>query len=156
MCGIEGHISDECYNAKCLRCVLPNNYYSHTGCMHCRRLNTSECFVCGGKGHVKSSCPDLWRRFHATISGPEGVVNIPFGGLDQSHKSLSQIWCCNCAKKGHYLHHCRAYNYSTYPRTVQHIVNYDNLLPGCELNINKSDTLSPAFSKGQNLSLIHI
>jgi hypothetical protein len=117
--------------------------------MHCRRLNTSECFVCGGKGHVKSSCPDLWRRFHATISGPEGVVDVPFGGVDRSHKSLSQIWCCNCAKKGHYLHHCRAYNYSSYPRTVQHIVNYDNILIGCELNMNISEKVSPSFNSGQ-------
>ena len=149
MCGIEGHISDECNNAKCLKCGLPNNYYSHTGCMHCRRLNTSECFVCGGKGHVKSSCPDLWRRFHVTLSGPEGVVNVPFGGVDRSHKSLSQIWCCNCAKKGHYLHHCRAYNYSSYPRTVQHIVSYDNLLLACDLNISKHEKNSPAYSNGQ-------
>ena len=130
MCGLTGHVSDECNQAKCLRCSAPNGFYSTKGCTNCRRLNTSICFICGANGHVKSACPDKWRRFHATLSGTDGVVIEPFGGVDRAHKPLRQIWCCNCGKKGHYLHHCRAYNYSSYPAPVVHVINYDDLDPG--------------------------
>ena len=128
MCGVEGHTSDRCENAKCLRCGLPNISYSHTGCMHCRRLNNTSCFLCGGKGHTKSNCPDTWRRFHATLSGQEGVVQTPDQGIERAHKELCQIWCSNCAKQGHYLHQCRAYNYSSYPKPVLHVVSYQDLV----------------------------
>lgn len=147
MCGIEGHISDHCKNAKCLRCGLPNVYYSHTGCMHCRRLEKSTCNICGAKGHVKSTCSDLWRRFHATIFGPEGIVNKPFGGIDRTHKPLDNIWCCNCAKKGHYPHHCSAYNYSSYPRSVLHVINYKNICPDPDSSLVETST--PFISKNQ-------
>ena len=149
MCGTEGHISDNCKNAKCLRCGLPNVYYSHTGCMHCRRLSKSNCYVCGAKGHARSTCPDMWRRFHATLSGPEGVVSKPFGGLDRSHKPSSQIWCCNCAKKGHYLHHCSAYSYSAYPRPVLHVINYNNLICQSESDSSPLMCSTPSISKSQ-------
>ena len=146
MCGVEGHISDDCKDAKCLRCGLPSMYYSHTGCMHCRRLNKSNCTICGAKGHAKSTCPDLWRRFHATISGTEGVVNKPFGGIDRTHKPLTDIWCCNCAKQGHYVHHCSAYNYSSYPRSVLHVINYSNIM------LNPDSGSISAVSSTQSLS----
>ena len=149
MCGTEGHISDNCKDAKCLRCGLPNKSYTNRGCLHCRRLNNSCCYICGGTGHVKSNCPDMWRRFHATLSGTEGIVNQFFGDADRSHKPLSQIWCSNCAKMGHYLHHCRAYTYSSYPTPVLHIVSYNNILPSHESIANISDGSSPPLSKRQ-------
>ena len=147
MCGTEGHISDNCKDAKCLRCGLPNVYYSHTGCMHCRRLDKTNCNICGAKGHVKFTCPDMWRRFHATLSGEEGVVHEPFGGIDRTHKPLDQIWCCNCAKRGHYPHHCNAYNYSSYPKSVLHVINYNNINP--DLDTSLFETSTPSISKNQ-------
>ena len=149
MCGLEGHFSENCKNAKCLRCGVPIVSYSYKSCMNCRRLNNSSCFLCGGKGHVKSNCPDTWRRFHATLSGTEGIVTKPFGGPDRAHKPLNQIWCSNCGKKGHYLHHCRAYNYSSYPIPVLHIVSYDNLLPRAQTSVYEEGGLSSPSSKHQ-------
>ena len=128
MCGIQAHTSENCSESKCLRCGLSNSSYSHTGCIHCRRMINSNCFLCGGKGHAKSNCPDYWRRFHATVSGPEGAVQRPVGGVDKSHKPLAEIWCCNCGRRGHYLHQCRAYSYSSYPSPVLHVVSYESLI----------------------------
>ena len=65
-------------------------------------------------GHTRTTCPDNWRRYHATISASSGesstiqkVVIPPKEDLLQNNNP----WCCNCAKQGHYVHQCRAYRF---------------------------------------------
>ena len=65
-------------------------------------------------GHTRTTCPDNWRRYHATISASPGesstnqkVVIPPKEDLLQNNNP----WCCNCAKQGHYVHQCRAYRF---------------------------------------------
>ena len=118
MCGVRGHEKNNCPRARCLRCGMPDTHYSNNGCVHCRKLRNTICLTCGVRGHLKQDCPNNWRRFHATTSGTVPV--IPEGG----QRPAKDTWCPNCAKKGHYLHQCRAYNPSPYPPEVLYVVDY--------------------------------
>ena len=50
MCGGPDHVSDNCPDAKCLRCGALDSYYSNDGCTNCKRLAHADCFNCGGRG----------------------------------------------------------------------------------------------------------
>merc|ERR1712096_521186 len=73
MCGKPGHAETRCPERACLRCGQPGFGFLES-CMHCRRLNDTECNECGYLGHISRDCPDLWRRFHSTSSGTKVVV----------------------------------------------------------------------------------
>ena len=65
-------------------------------CRRCRYLDTMDCRLCGGRGHIQAHCPDTWRRFHATTTSSGSIVapNIDV------HLPPHQVWCCNCARQG--------------------------------------------------------
>ena len=65
-------------------------------CRKCRYLDTMDCRLCGGRGHIQAHCPDTWRRFHATTTSSGSIVapNIDV------HLPPHQVWCCNCARQG--------------------------------------------------------
>ncbi len=44
---------------------------------------------------------------------------------ETSHIPVNDVWCCNCSRKGHYVHQCRAFSFSAYPLPVLSIVTYD-------------------------------
>eukprot|EP00092_Neocalanus_flemingeri_P006884 GFUD01007431.1.p1 GENE.GFUD01007431.1~~GFUD01007431.1.p1 ORF type:complete len:797 (-),score=229.86 GFUD01007431.1:137-2527(-) len=119
MCGIPGHAETRCPERACLRCGQPGFGFLES-CMHCRKLNDTECKECGYFGHVGRDCPDLWRRFHATSLGTKVVA--PKAGHADKHEK--ECWCCNCGRKGHVLDNCRNYSYSKYPPTSLRVVSY--------------------------------
>jgi len=119
MCGKPGHAETRCPERACLRCGQPGFGFLES-CMHCRRLNDTECNECGYLGHISRDCPDLWRRFHSTSSGTKVVV--PEAG--HAEKPEKESWCCNCGRKGHVLDYCRSYSYSKYPPTTLRVVSY--------------------------------
>jgi len=119
MCGRPGHAETRCPEKSCLRCGQPGFGFLES-CMHCRRLNDTECIECGYFGHVARDCPDMWRRFHATSSGSK-VVSPDAGHANKLEK---ECWCCNCGRKGHVLDNCKGYSYSKYPPTSLRVVNY--------------------------------
>ena len=161
MCGGKDHQVDNegfgCPQAKCLHCGNPANQYLNRGCSYCKRLRDAECFNCGGRGekllfptssksqsiihvllslagHTRTTCPDNWRRYHATLSGDSVVVPHKNQLLEKP-----PAWCCNCAKKGHYSHQCSAYNRSNYPPSVSTVVTYSDPSQPESLN-NSLDT----------------
>jgi len=119
MCGKPGHAETRCPEKSCLRCGQPGFGFLES-CMHCRKLNDTECNECGYFGHVARDCPDLWRRFHATSSGSK-VVKPDAGHANKLEK---ECWCSNCGRKGHILDNCKSYSYSKYPPTSLRVVSY--------------------------------
>eukprot|EP00090_Calanus_glacialis_P047596 TRINITY_DN9960_c0_g1_i1.p1 TRINITY_DN9960_c0_g1~~TRINITY_DN9960_c0_g1_i1.p1 ORF type:complete len:796 (-),score=264.41 TRINITY_DN9960_c0_g1_i1:113-2500(-) len=119
MCGKPGHAETRCPEKSCLRCGQPGFGFLES-CMHCRRLNDTECTECAYYGHIARDCPDLWRRFHATTAGTK--VAAPKAG--HADKLEKQCWCCNCGRKGHVLDNCKSYSYSKYPPTTLRVVRY--------------------------------
>ena len=130
MCGECGHGFAACPNQRCLRCGEPGAAYTQ-GCGKCKAKR--DCGQCGCPGHDPENCPDNWRRFHYTIRPEDGVVR-PEVNVD---KDLKDIWCPNCAGKGHRVHHCPAYRYNSFPAPVLRVISYEH--PGCdEVNDKKS------------------
>merc|ERR1712106_627119 len=119
MCGRPGHAETRCPEKSCLRCGQPGFGFLES-CMHCRRLNDTECDECAYFGHVGRDCPDFWRRFHATTTGSK--VMTPAAG--NAHKLDGDSWCCNCGRKGHVMDTCRSYIYSKYPPSTLRVVSY--------------------------------
>jgi len=124
MCGSPGHVETRCPQKSCLRCGQPGFSFLES-CMHCRRLNDTECRLCGFLGHTAMDCPDLWRRFHATTKGTTAVKPSSASG---QHKKDKDCWCCNCGRKGHSLDNCQRYRYSKYPPTSVRVISYGNPL----------------------------
>merc|ERR1711874_413243 len=65
-------------------------------CFHCRNLARIACQECGG-------------------------VAKPFA---DSHRRKQEMWCCNCAGKGHLIDECRRYFYSKYPPPELRVQSY--------------------------------
>jgi len=118
MCGNRGHMETRCPEKCCLGCGQPGVMFLES-CFHCRNLTRVECQECGGGGHLRNGCPDLWRRYHATTE-PGDVVKP----LVDSHRRKGQMWCCNCAGKGHLIDECRRYLYSNYPPPELRVQSY--------------------------------
>jgi hypothetical protein len=119
MCAEEGHSSYRCPRQHCMRCGEPGEPYT-LNCRKCRYLDSMDCRLCGGRGHIQSQCPDIWRRYHATTTPNQGIVQPE----PNVHLPLRKIWCSNCARQGHYLHQCRSYSYSSTPPPVLSVVSY--------------------------------
>ena len=45
------------------------------------------------------------------------------------HLEAKQVWCCNCARRGHFVHQCRGYSYSCIPPLVPSVVSYKETRP---------------------------
>ena len=75
-------------------------------CQHCQNVAEEMCPQCGVQGHLSRQCPDNWRRYHDTV---DSSASEPHRPLKDCHKRASEMYCVNCGRKGHYLHHCHAY-----------------------------------------------
>lgn len=118
MCRTEGHTYFHCPDAHCLRCGNPGEPFSEN-CRKCRYLDTMDCRLCGGRGHIQNQCSDIWRRYHATLKKGQ-----PLEPKKSVHLPATEVWCCNCGKKGHLVHQCRAYSYSCVPPLVTSVISY--------------------------------
>ena len=75
ICTEEGHRHWQCPSQRCLRCGQSGEPYSEN-CRKCRYLDTIDCRLCGGRGHIQAHCPDTWRRYHATLSANKGMHSV--------------------------------------------------------------------------------
>lgn len=77
MCLKEGHTYLRCPNQHCLRCMSNTDHQAFSeNCRKCRYLDTMDCRNCGGRGHIQSGCPDIWRRYHATTDATQGQNHL--------------------------------------------------------------------------------
>ncbi len=120
LCGGGEHKWFKCPKKRCLRCGATNAFFT-PDCQQCKHLDRVDCLKCGAPGHTEASCPDIWRRFHDTVSADAENFKSPSCDV---HRSAANSTCVNCAKKGHYLHHCRAYRQSRYPFSVLSVIDY--------------------------------
>ncbi|XP_044583430.1 uncharacterized protein LOC123264277 isoform X2 [Cotesia glomerata] len=107
MCGEGGHSESRCPQRMCLTCGKKYSSYRKT-CEYCRKL---QCTLCKSVGHLKTNCPDLWRRYHQTTTS-EGV-NIP-PDLREVLKPSHKLYCCNCTRRGHESSTCSRYRWSSH------------------------------------------
>ncbi|XP_015590411.1 uncharacterized protein LOC107265454 [Cephus cinctus] len=117
MCGKEGHTEPRCPEKKCLTCGRPTSSYVKT-CEYCRKL---KCSTCGSKGHEKSTCPDLWRRFHRTTNTLTVKISEDNNMI---MKPANQLHCCNCARRGHDYTDCVKYRWSQHFPTPSYVTDY--------------------------------
>ncbi|XP_068221264.1 uncharacterized protein [Palaemon carinicauda] len=72
------------------------------------------CALCGNRGHTERACPDLWRRYHSTITGSVPVLPEPVSNTHRRKK-----YCCACGRSGHYGFECRTAAHSKYSYIIQ-------------------------------------
>ncbi|RLU22158.1 hypothetical protein DMN91_006538 [Ooceraea biroi] len=116
MCGMEGHSEFRCPKKSCLTCGKQQSAY-RKNCEYCRVLY---CTMCNSIGHKLQQCPDLWRRYHQTIS----VDSLPLQDPGNVMKPPNQLHCCNCAKRGHESSMCNEYRWSPHFPTPAAVSNY--------------------------------
>lgn len=100
MCGSTGHYEPRCPKKICVNCGSPNHMYS-TMCANCSNWGYMKCAECGQNGHPASHCPDIWRRYHNTIT-----LDTPLEENRQFKKHY-QLFCSGCTRRGHLIHTCR-------------------------------------------------
>merc|ERR1712098_270608 len=59
--------------------------------------------------------------------------------MTTTNEPPKNVWCCNCAKQGHYVHQCRAYSYSPYPPSVPFVVTYNDPVGPESLEVSGND-----------------
>lgn len=116
MCGVQGHEAWCCPKQHCLTCGKKQNTYLKT-CVNCRKLR---CTMCFSIGHRKERCPDLWRRYHQVTKEIRGSPRVPGNVM----KPASQLYCCNCSKRGHESSTCTEYRWSQHFPTPAFVTNY--------------------------------
>ncbi|XP_046392786.1 uncharacterized protein LOC124160791 [Ischnura elegans] len=107
-CGSPNHQEYSCNQKICLTCGR-NRSSLMAVCQQCRKLSRKNCYICKQPGHPPGCCPDLWRRFHATVS--PGEIVAPAKVL---YKDAKNTYCCNCASRGHHVFQCKKNNFSDY------------------------------------------
>lgn len=75
LCGEVGHQEPRCPHKICTSCGRKCNFFTNN-CGYCRRFAHRKCNICGIRGHTHEMCPDLWRRYHLTVSCIR--FNVPF------------------------------------------------------------------------------
>ncbi|XP_013786880.1 zinc finger CCHC domain-containing protein 7-like [Limulus polyphemus] len=118
LCGQIGHLGDNCRDVACTRCLAVGHQVAR--CMWRVQDVRRKCPICSMRGHLRNECPDLWRRFHATI-----VPGTPVKGTCKT-KNRKNVYCYNCAKKGHYGHECQQqrfdpHNFPTWPFVISYL-----------------------------------
>ncbi|KAG5680191.1 hypothetical protein PVAND_009716 [Polypedilum vanderplanki] len=102
MCGEIGHNEMRCPKALCLRCGKATMRFS-TVCSNCVRFGKKRCPLCKNSFHDLDQCPDKWRRYFATTTENNEVLNIEC-------KQNVRVYCSVCAKKGHFADSCIYFN----------------------------------------------
>ena len=120
---VNDHQTDYCSDQVCLRCGSREGRYDRP-CQRCLDAAGETCPQCGVRGHLSQQCPDNWRRFHDTVD--PGRASEPQRPLADCHKRASEMFCVNCCRKGHHLHHCHAYQHrNTKPLSVLKVCSYE-------------------------------
>lgn len=93
ICGIEGHHGDRCTNPVCPKCLIVGHPIKY--CLWDNEYLEIECPICNLPGHLREECPDVWRRYHLTLTPGEIVRS------EDSIKEAQHSWCHNCGANGH-------------------------------------------------------
>ncbi|XP_011497646.1 PREDICTED: LOW QUALITY PROTEIN: uncharacterized protein LOC105362018 [Ceratosolen solmsi marchali] len=143
MCGGSGHLDTSCQNKICLTCGKKQNMYKKT-CQYCRNL---VCSRCDSQGHLSNTCPDLWRRYHQTVKNAiYNLINLSNTKLQMKinivailcrsdgakipknlcnvMKPEKELYCCNCARKGHNSINCRKRHWSQHFQNPPYVSSY--------------------------------
>ncbi|KAG7164125.1 uncharacterized protein LOC121872019 [Homarus americanus] len=135
-CKQYGHMVKECPRVPhCHLCSGTDHIYRHqcpdNCCFRCGgnphmfcpdTANSLTCSLCGYKGHRKELCPDLWRRFHNTISG-----EVPEPPPRTKTRPTRDRFCYNCGKRGHYGHNCpKSFQNHFYLKVPQSVISYSS------------------------------
>ena len=122
---VNDHQTDYCSDQVCLRCGSREGRYDRP-CRHCLDAAGETCPQCGVRGHLSRQCPDNWRRYHdTTVDDASAEPQRPAAA--DCHKRASEMFCVNCGRKGHYLHHCHAYQHrNSKPLSVLKVCSYEN------------------------------
>lgn len=124
LCGNEGHsAASGCPNLICYLCGSPGHQSRQC------RGSDEPCRLCHvASGHSTGQCPDLWRRYHCTVSsGGRSVVKsralLPPWSCDVRPESSA---CCHrCGRRGHFGHHCKGEHLATAASISQQVIAYD-------------------------------
>ncbi|KAG8226734.1 hypothetical protein J437_LFUL004385 [Ladona fulva] len=121
-CGSADHSEYNCEEKICLSCGKETKYFTRA-CRSCRSCldKGTACSICSVKGHVSKYCPDLWRRYHATVV--PGHVVCPKKVL---YKNSMNLYCCNCATKGHHVFQCKKKTFGDYIPHSPKVIKYEN------------------------------
>ncbi|GLV45636.1 Zinc finger CCHC-type containing 7 [Carabus blaptoides fortunei] len=117
-CGCSGHAHTRCPNLMCTTCGNKGGYHT-TSCYKCAHYARIRCNVCNMSGHLNTNCPDLWRRYHLTTED-----TLYLSSSQTSLKPITQRWCSNCARRGHFQDACPYSNFEHFP-TINRIMSYD-------------------------------
>ncbi|XP_071439870.1 uncharacterized protein [Hetaerina americana] len=117
-CGSSRHQEYSCNQKICLTCGRDRPALV-VACQQCRQCYGKKCHICQQPGHPPGCCPDLWRRFHATIAPGEIVTPQKV-----SYKDPKNTYCCNCASRGHHVFQCKKDNFSDYPPMNPKVASY--------------------------------
>lgn len=102
LCGEIGHYAAGCPKLSCGICFQKGH-----GSWKCHNALTRYkliCTLCECVGHISEECPDLWRRYYLTTK-PGPLVK----GDPRELRKSSEMYCCNCGRKGHYVFDCTRY-----------------------------------------------
>ncbi|CAG4977218.1 unnamed protein product [Parnassius apollo] len=144
MCGSTGHYEPRCPRKICVNCGSPNHMYT-TMCRNCSNWNNIRCAECGQIGHPSSHCPDLWRRYHNTIT-----CNTPLEENRQTKKHY-QMFCSGCARRGHLVHTCRlSLPFSGLPINSPYVSLYHPIYFSTNENTNPFDNNTPQRNRQFN------
>ncbi|CAL1280849.1 unnamed protein product [Larinioides sclopetarius] len=115
-CQLKGHSAKFCAISKAMKCFFCGDYHSGMNCKnkictkcfqqgHDRRRcyvhRIGTCGLCSMRGHSLNNCPDLWRRYHLTVSQTsKGSI------VKGNPKPHSPLYCYTCGSKGHYGAEC--------------------------------------------------
>ncbi|CAH2293569.1 zinc finger CCHC domain-containing 7 [Pelobates cultripes] len=96
LCGERGHFQNTCPARYCSNCFLPGHLYRD--CIE-RAYWKKDCHRCSMTGHYADACPEIWRQYHLTVK-PGPIRKLKSG------QAKKNVYCCNCARKGHCIYEC--------------------------------------------------
>ncbi|XP_032527167.2 uncharacterized protein LOC116777618 [Danaus plexippus] len=144
MCGDAGHYEPRCPRKICVNCGSPNYVYS-TMCRNCSTWKCIKCAECDQSGHPASHCPDVWRRYHDTLS-----LETPLEENRQTKKN-HQMFCSGCTRRGHLVHTCRlSLPFSGLPMNSPYVSVYRPVYQMLDTNNQSNDIGNKKFKNRNN------
>ena len=141
-----------------MQCGRPSRVYTEC-CPECLRERTAVCMRYMKHGHTTQDCQDQWRCYHLTTTESAELTRSA-----AEPKPLDQLFCCNCAERGHLVSDCKDLDRSKYPAAPCNIFSYedptrflDEVTDGGQTSINiSSDRKSVGSPPPQSASRLRV